>query len=325
MLKKLVVELTNLCNLDCDFCFKEPGTSHLDISLLHRLLEEARSWGASKVTYTGGEIAVYPHLADALRRTETLGYRYAAITNGWHFDRLLPLFIETSAALNCVFFSLDSASETEHDSVRGTGSYRRILGGVGRCKEYNLPFSFLVTVNRRNHDEMESLARLAASLGARGVTFGHMLPTSQLLDLQLSLDDKERQAAEAEALRLRALLGIAVSFSASASNNAPVCCEPLAGQMVSVDSRGRVSLCCQLTGYRGSATQKDVVGDLNRVNFGTAYASFLSLALAQRSLRSSALLARQSFANYPCDSCVASMGKTDWRTEWSPASTMLGA
>src|SRR3954462_10538471 len=111
MLKKLVIELTNLCNLDCDYCFKEAGTTHLAPGLLRRLLSEAKGWGASKITYTGGEIAVYPHLKEVFQFTEELGYRYAAITNGWHFDRLLPSFTRTRTALNHVFFSIDSASE----------------------------------------------------------------------------------------------------------------------------------------------------------------------------------------------------------------------
>jgi|ERR1041385_703348 MoaA/NifB/PqqE/SkfB family radical SAM enzyme len=324
MLKKLVVELTNLCNLDCDYCFKEPGTTHLDITLLHRLLEEARTWGASKITYTGGEVAVYPQLEDVFQRTESLGYRYAVVTNGWHFDRLFPLLINARASLSHIFFSLDSASEAQHDNVRGKGSYKRVLNGVACCKENTLPFSFLVTVNQRNHNELETLARLAADLGGAGITFGHLLPTSKSLDQQLSLNHEERQAAETEAKRLRELLGISVSFSASASNDAAVCCEPLAGRTVSVDSRGRVSLCCQLTGYRHSAEEQDIIADLNTVSFGRAYAGFLSLALVQRMRRSRGLLLQKESAQYPCDFCVAGMKKTEWRGQSNLAVRLSG-
>jgi len=317
-LKKLVVELTNLCNLDCEYCFKEAGTSHLDAGLLHRLLEEARPWGASKVTYTGGEIALYPQLEEVFQRTEALGYRYSVVTNGWHFERLFPLLSQTRKALKHIFFSLDSASEMQHDKVRGRGSYARIVGGAASCREHDLPFAFLAVVNQRNHHEMESLARFAGELGGKGITFGHLLPTSNLLDQQLSLTDEKRQAAEAEARRLGTLLDIIVSFSASASNDASVCCQPLAGQTVSVDCRGRVSLCCQLADYRGAASQKDIAADLNTVSFGKAYASFLSLALAQRMRRSKALLSEQPLAKYPCDFCIGGMGKTAWRRQPDP-------
>jgi len=169
------------------------------------------------------------------------------------------------------------------------------------------------------------LARFAARLGCKAITFGHMLPTSNFLDRQLSLNDEERQAAEGEVRRLDALLDIVVSFSASASNDASVCCEPLAGQTVSVDSHGRVSLCCQLADYRGSTTRKDIAADLNAVSFGRAYASFLSLAIAERTRRNKALLSGEPSAKYPCDFCLAGMGKTEWRRQSDAMYPTVGA
>jgi len=145
------------------------------------------------------------------------------------------------------------------------------------------------------------------------------------LDQQLSLTDQQRRSAEAESRRLNGLLDIIVSFSASATNEASVCCEPLAGRTVSVDCRGRVSLCCQLADYRGSTNRKDIVADLNVVTFGTAYAGFLSLALQQRMRRNNALLSGDPMAKHPCDFCVSTMGKTEWRGKLDPAYTTAGA
>jgi MoaA/NifB/PqqE/SkfB family radical SAM enzyme len=324
-LKKLVIELTNACNLDCEYCFKKAGTSYLDIALLQRLLEEARSWGASKVTYTGGEVSLHPRFDDVLHRTQALDYRYAVVTNGWHFSRLLPPLIQTRGALKHIFFSLDSVSEPQHDKVRGKGSYTRVMRAAGSCVEHKLPFSFLVVVNQRNYHEMKSLGRLAARIGASGITFGHMLPTSPGLDERLSLANEKRRMAEAEARKLREDLGIAVSFSASETTDTCVSCEPLAGQMVSIDCRGFVSLCCQLADYRGSTTNNEIVADLNTSTFGRAYASFLSVALLQRMRRRNALVAGEALAKNPCDFCINTMGKTEWRSQVEPVDTMAGA
>jgi len=324
-LKKLVIELTDLCNLECEYCFQKSGISHLEFSLIQRLLKDAQQWGASKITFTGGEIALYPQLEQALGLAEVLGYRYAIVTNGWHFERILPFLNDTLPALNHIFFSLDSASEKGHDIVRGRGSYARIANAVELCRSHNLPFSFLVVVNKRNLAEMDVLATLAAHSGARGIVFGHMLPTSKLLEEQLSLSYGDRRIAEAEAQRLAGVLDISVSFSASASNNAPICCEPLAGKTISVDCRGRISLCCQLADYRGAATENDIVGDLNVTGFGQAYANFLALAVKQRTRRSHALSRGDVSATYPCDFCLTTLDKTAWRDQSAPISTMVEA
>lgn len=313
-LKKFVVELTSVCNLDCEYCFKEPGTSHLSIDLLQRILLEGKIWGASRITYTGGEASLYPNLNDALQMTEDLGYRYAFVTNGWYFPRIFPLLDRTRRALNHVFFSLDSTTETLHDEVRGAGSFLKIMDAAGTCRAHALPFSFLVVVNRKNFHEMEPLALLAARTGAAGIRFGHLLPTSKPLDERLSLSYHERQAAETEALRLDSLLGIQVSFAASAGNKVPgACCEPLAGQTVSIDCHGRVSLCCQLAGYRGATGQTDIAANLHTADFASAYAAFLARGIAQTKRRDRALASGVALAEHPCDFCLRAMEKTDWR------------
>jgi MoaA/NifB/PqqE/SkfB family radical SAM enzyme len=313
-LKKLAVELTSLCNLDCEYCFKKLGTSHIDFELLTRILQDARSWGANKVTYTGGEASLYPGLDEALQVTRDLGYRYAIVTNGWHFPRVAPSLDSTRQALNHIFFSLDSATQELHDRVRGAGSFQKIMTALEVCRSHRFPFSFLVVVNQRNFHEMEQLSLLATQLGAVGIRFSHMLPTSELLDEQLALTNEKRRAVEAEAARLSCSLPIRVSFSASASNNTSgACCEPFAGRTASIDCHGRLSLCCQLADYRGAANETDTVADLNKTDFSSAFMKFLARVAVQRNRRDKALASGVALAEYPCDFCISTMGKTDWR------------
>jgi MoaA/NifB/PqqE/SkfB family radical SAM enzyme len=315
-LKKLVVELTSLCNLNCEYCFKALGTSHLDLGLLERTLQDARSWGASQVTYTGGEATLYPNIDGAFQLAARHGYRYALVTNGWHFPRTLPLLKDTRAALNYVFFSLDSAVESLHDRVRGNGSFRRIMQATDLCRAHDIPFAFLVVLNQKNAHEVEQLSLFASSVGAAGIRFGHLLPTSEQQERDLALPYASRRAAELEVERLDARLPIAVSFSASASSAvAGACCEAFAGHTISIDCHGRLSLCCQLVDYRGAASAEDVVADLNTTDFATAYAKFIGRAFAQRTRRDQALAKGVALAEHPCDFCVASMDKTPWRKE----------
>jgi MoaA/NifB/PqqE/SkfB family radical SAM enzyme len=309
-LKKLVVELTSACNLKCDYCFKEPGNSHLDIGLLKRILREARTLGAAKITYTGGEPSLYPELNIALSEAEALGYRYALVTNGWHFSRILPLLKSARQALQHIFFSVDSAEESFHDGVRGSGSYKRILTAAELCRTNALPFSFLSVISARNIHGLTELCVWAEEVGAAGITFGHLLPPSQQLARTLSLTGYQRRAAEAEVRNLDSVLRIRVSFSASACNDAPgACCEAFAGQSVSIDPHGRLSLCCQLAEYRGAQNHDDVVADLNQTDFPMAYGRFLARATAQRARRDNALAMGAEAAAFPCDFCVATTGR----------------
>ena len=50
---------------------------------------------------------------------------------------------------------------------------------------------------------------------------------------------------------------------------------------MNVDFRGCLSLCCNLSGYRGAAEEPDVVADLNVESFDSAYSKFIQSATVQ--------------------------------------------
>jgi hypothetical protein len=88
---------------------------------------------------------------------------------------------------------------------------------------------------------------------------------------------------------------------------------------MNVDYRGRLSLCCNLSGFRGAAEEPDVVADLNVESFTSAYAKFVALAEVQLQKRSDALatLRAQSltpdvYTGSPCLFCLQSFGKIPW-------------
>ena len=96
-------------------------------------------------------------------------------------------------------------------------------------------------------------------------------------------------------------------------------CAPLAATSMNIDFRGRLSLCCNLSGFRGAAEEPDVVADLNVESFATAYARFVELAAAQLEKRKVALATLRSqsltpdlYTGSPCLFCLQSFGKIPW-------------
>jgi hypothetical protein len=88
---------------------------------------------------------------------------------------------------------------------------------------------------------------------------------------------------------------------------------------MNVDYRGRLSLCCNLSGFRGAAQETDVVADLNVEPFSTALAKLRALAAAQLEERRSALVTLRAkgvtpdlYIGSPCLFCLQSYGKIPW-------------
>jgi hypothetical protein len=88
-----------------------------------------------------------------------------------------------------------------------------------------------------------------------------------------------------------------------------------------VDWRGRLTLCCNLAGYRNADSEPDVLADLNRESFAVGYARLKALAQLQLERRQQALseiAARGEtpdlYTGSPCLFCLQSFGKIPWRS-----------
>jgi len=86
-----------------------------------------------------------------------------------------------------------------------------------------------------------------------------------------------------------------------------------------VDYRGRLSLCCNLSGYRGAAAEPDVVADLNSESFASALVKLREAADAQLQKRKDHLttlaakgITPDLYSGSPCLFCLQSYGKIPW-------------
>jgi hypothetical protein len=82
-----------------------------------------------------------------------------------------------------------------------------------------------------------------------------------------------------------------------------------------VDARGRLTVCCQLSGIAGGAD--DVVADLATVPLAEAHARLLDRvhALQQARLAAAAGGALDPWDLFPCNWCARRHGKPHWTAE----------
>ncbi len=142
-----------------------------------------------------------------------------------------------------------------------------------------LPFVIKTGIRRDTLPQLEQLAIFAARMGAAALDFSHLLPTSGAYEQELALTLEERAEAEREIASLARIFKMKVRIEVGYYNIDPdPPCASLAGVSCSIDYRGRLSLCCNLSGFRGAAGETDILADLNQVSFTDAYARFRSLA-----------------------------------------------
>lgn len=330
--RRLTVELTNICNLHCSYCLRDEDALYhnpanfLPVELFARAASEARDvMNIEQIMFTGGEPTLHPDFGKLIEAVAELNLKCSFVTNGWHFDRVWPFIMEHRETVTHVSFSLDGATREAHDRWRGDGSFDRVVRAFSRCWASQFPFNAKVGIRRDTVPQLEAVALFAARLGASGLSFAHIMPTSNEVADASALTLEERAEAEREIALLARIFKMRIGIDVGYYNTdlmAP--CSALSGASANINYRGHLSLCCNLSGFRGGSGNEDIVADLNQENFSAAFPRLQNIAAAQSENRVRALTALAAAAETPdlstgspCLFCLNTLGKTPWSSSSS--------
>jgi MoaA/NifB/PqqE/SkfB family radical SAM enzyme len=313
---KIVIELTDRCNLRCQHCFsgRHGGWNDLPLDVLRHILTEAKGSGFDQLSFTGGEPTIHPHFLEILKLAVEAGYTFGFNSNGWNFSTLYPHLHPYQAQLSIITFSLDGARETSHDRLRGKGSYRRVRQAISICLVTEIPFTLNMVVTRHNRHEIALMAELASRAGSRGLRFGHLMPAPLTSRQGFDLSAWERKVVEAEIRALSRAYPIPIALAPGFHTTDLFPCGPLQLQEINIDCRGNLTKCCHLSGHGSGVGQADLMGNLKQVTFGEAYRRLRRENEQFRQFKLGHLAggAFQDSDFFPCWYCSQYYQKVDW-------------
>lgn len=322
------VELTNICNLHCSYCLRDEDALYhtpaqfFSPELLDSILRQAgAAIGITHVNFTGGEPTLHPRFDDILAIVESNALKVSFVTNGWNFEKVWPTLVAHRNALTHVAFSLDGPIRENHDKWRGDGSFVRLVRAFSRCFAAELPFMVKVVIRRDTLPQLEEFALFVARMGAAALHFMHVTPTSADVENTSALNLDERRQAEREIAVLARIFKMEIGIDVGYSNVNPAPpCSALSGVSSNIDYRGRLSLCCNLSGYRSGVGEEDVAADLSTHDFVSAYAALSKIAAEKLTARAHRLddinsrnLPLDLYTASPCLFCLDTSGKLPWR------------
>lgn len=178
--------LTEGCNLACRHCWINPryqgeGENYpaLELILFQKIIEQAKPLGLTAVKLTGGEPLLHPQIREILDVVKTEDIRLTVETNG---VLCTPELAEKMKACKNAFVSvsLDGVDAETHDWVRGVpGSFEAALAGIRNLVAAGLKPQIIMSIMRRNKDQLEGLVRLAEKLGAGSIKFNLVQPVAR--------------------------------------------------------------------------------------------------------------------------------------------------
>lgn len=200
-LTALYVYLTRGCNLQCRHCWISPGYQTaagqypaLDVALFESIIAQAKPLGLHSVKLTGGEPLLHPDIGAILEVIRTADISLVIETNG---VLCAPDIAQQIAACKNAFVSvsLDSVDASVHEWMRGVpGCFEAAKKGIQNLVSVGIKPQIIMTVMRRNKDQLEAIVRFAESVGAGSVKFNILVPharAAQMVEQKetLSIDE----------------------------------------------------------------------------------------------------------------------------------------
>ncbi|MFO7611644.1 MAG: radical SAM protein [Clostridia bacterium] len=196
--RRIVLELTNACNLGCIMC----GRSHAEFKPAFfkkewlKVLEPAFSFAEEMTLMGWGEPAIHPDFQHFLEFAGHFPIKKYILTNGTRLREISPWIFEYKVDIIAV--SLDGPDSATNDRIRKGSDFNRITGDLRELvvRRYFAPtkpyINTVTTLMKSNIDKFPGMIDLAADLGIEEVKGVYLTAFSKELAGETLFDIPER-------------------------------------------------------------------------------------------------------------------------------------
>lgn len=150
------------------------GFDALRLEEMDRLFAELAGMGSFRLGLTGGEPLLRKDLLEILDAATAHGLHPCLTTNGLLLDERMARELGRRP-LVWLNVSLDGATATTNDCIRGDGTFGRVIEKVGLLRG-RTRFTLAFTITTQSAPEVAACANLARSLGAHAAVFRPLYP-----------------------------------------------------------------------------------------------------------------------------------------------------
>lgn len=172
MIESVFLEVTRECNLQCIFCSNKsykPLEGEFTTDELLILIDDLHRIGIRDLRFYGGEPFLKSDLFRIIGRARSYDMAVSIYTNGTIFSEDILIGLKKHSVRK-LFLSVDSASFSLHDKIRGVeGSFDKVVANIETLIRNGLRVDVLLTICRINKDGVKDTYHLLRSLGVNDV------------------------------------------------------------------------------------------------------------------------------------------------------------
>lgn len=178
------LHLTNNCNLRCRHCYQENYSKNEEMSkkqvfkFIDHSIKAIKKWGKlPEFSLTGGEPLLRKDLIEIIkhiksREKNSLIY---ILTNGTLMTERMAKKLKNTGVTS-IQLSIEGSNNRINDSIRGKGTFQKILNAVEILKGQGLRVSFHFVLSSKNKKDLFKVIKLANSLNINAVTVSQLVP-----------------------------------------------------------------------------------------------------------------------------------------------------
>ena len=207
-------DCTGKCNLRCRHCRASnlnQQLSDLSFEQAVTLLRQADELApGAALALAGGEPLMRRDLRELLEYIRSnLSLSVELLTNATLITPSNVSWLsETVSGFNV---SMEGASASVHDAVRGAGSFDRTLSALRLLVEKDVPVAVRMTFFDQEEDEVERLIRLVYDVGVRVFNFRYVVPVGEAMGR--AVDPRQYRRLSQRIWELGETLGMRIGFS----------------------------------------------------------------------------------------------------------------
>ena len=167
----LYCEITSRCNFSCVHCYNDSKISGQDIpfEVLAELINSAKELDVPYVAFSGGEPTLHSQFEKLVSLINKNDIQFDLVTNG---SRLI-LYEDVLSKVGHLQISLDGATSTSNDIIRGKGSFDRVIEQIKHLgNSIKNKITLKMVINANNYNEIVDYIDLAVQLKIPRVSFG---------------------------------------------------------------------------------------------------------------------------------------------------------
>lgn len=167
------------CNNRCKWCYTtDKGFVNYDMPLKFAkdtLLELSKN-GVKKCTLIGGEPTLYPYLKELISYGSQLGLFMKIVTNGVKLSDEKYLEELKKAGLSLTAISIHGYTPEGYRQNTQTDNLHNVEKAILNCKQKNIPFVTLTTLNRLNCNDVLDIVKYLTKLEVDNIIFNIAVP-----------------------------------------------------------------------------------------------------------------------------------------------------